>query len=71
MKDKSEPQSVHWIPGVTVDLSKSSSREVTMLAVSHLSTGRYRCEVSGLAPIFATDTKYADMMVIDAPMSGS
>ena len=70
VKDKLEPQSSHLTPGVTVDMSRSGPTLVTLLSVSHLTTGRFRCEVSGQAPMFATDTKYSDMTVVDAPDSG-
>ena len=30
----------------------------------------YRCEVSGEAPIFATDSKYGDMLVVVVPDQG-
>ena len=53
-----------------VDLQRSGSRSVTLTDVSGLTTGRFRCEVSGEAPMFATDTKYADLSVVTAPASG-
>ena len=68
--DKAVPQSVHPVPGITVDLARSSQSEVSLASVSSLTTGRFRCEVSGAAPVFPTDTKYADLLVVEAPHAG-
>ena len=68
--DKTEPRSVHWTPGVVVDTERSGPRDVILTSVNLASTGRYRCEVSGQAPMFATDTKFADLTVVQAPDSG-
>ena len=68
--DKAEPRAVHSTLGVTVDLQRSGSRSVALTDVSGLTTGRFRCEVSGEAPMFATDTRYADLTVVTAPVSG-
>ena len=54
--DKPSPQSVHPVPGVTVDLSGSSHTKVALKEVTSQTTGRFRCEVSGTAPVFPTDT---------------
>ena len=67
--DKAEPQSVHPVAGVTVDLAGSSRSTVSLLSVSRETTGGFRCEVSGAAPVFPTDTKYADLLVVEAPSS--
>ena len=68
--DKAEPRAVHSTLGVTVDLARSGSMSVGLSEVSALTTGRFRCEVSGEAPMFATDTKYSDLTVVSAPASG-
>ena len=68
--DKSQPVSVHPAPGVTVDLSRSGQTQVALVAVTLETTGRYRCEVSGQAPMFATDTRYSDLSVVTAPDTG-
>ena len=34
------------------------------------STGRYRCEVSEEGPMFATDSAYADLLVVVTPQNG-
>ena len=67
--DKAEPKSVHPVAGVTVDLAGSSQSRVSLVSVSRETTGRFRCEVSGAAPVFPTDTKYADLVVVEAPRS--
>ena len=67
--DKAEPQSVHPVAGLTVDLAGSSQSRVSLVSVSRETTGRFRCEVSGAAPVFPTDTKYADLLVVEAPRS--
>jgi len=38
--------------------------------LSQASTGRYRCEVSGEGPMFATDSAYADLLVVVVPQNG-
>ena len=65
--DKARPLAVHPAPGITVDTALSGPTAVALVAVSAASTGRYRCEVSGRAPMFATDTRYADLTVVTAP----
>ena len=40
---------------------------MTLLNVSLESTGRYRCEVSTEAPMFSSDSKYGDLLVIILP----
>ena len=68
--DKPRPQSVHPVAGITVDLSTSNQSQVSLLSVSRETTGRFRCEVSGAAPVFPTDTAYADLLVVEEPLSG-
>ena len=41
-----------------------------LTALSQASTGRYRCEVSEEGPMFATDSKYGDLLVVVVPQNG-
>ena len=43
---KVSPITIHNLPGINVELSKSSMNYVTLSPLSLDSTGRYRCEVS-------------------------
>jgi len=67
---KSEPISVHDLPGITVDIGKSSIYQVTLNHLTLASTGRYRCEVSEEGPMFATDSAFGDMLVVVVPSDG-
>jgi len=67
---KSEPISVHDLPGITVDIGKSSIYQVTLNHLTLGSTGRYRCEVSEEGPMFATDSSFGDMLVVVVPLDG-
>jgi len=63
----SPPMAVFSRPGVNIDTKLSNS---TLLHLSNLtvaSTGRYRCEVSTEAPMFSTESKYGDLLVIVLP----
>ncbi|XP_023321773.1 cell adhesion molecule 1 [Eurytemora carolleeae] len=64
------PITIHPLEGIHVDVSRSSSQSVYLLNLSLATTGRFRCEVSGEAPIFATDSKYGDMLVVVVPDQG-
>ena len=61
---------MHNLPGISVELSKSSMNYVTLSPLSLASTGRYRCEVSEEGPMFATDSKYGDLLVVVGPQGG-
>ena len=65
----SQPITVFPRPGVTIRENQSNATvlELTNLTVS--STGRYRCEVSTEAPVFRTESKYGDLLVIVLPSS--
>lgn len=65
-----DPITIHPLDGVHVDVSRSSAQSVHLYNLSIDSTGRYRCEVSGEAPIFPTDSKYGDMLVVLVPQHG-
>ncbi|CAH2108111.1 unnamed protein product [Euphydryas editha] len=62
----SEPTSYFHIPGVFVDVSRSSSMVVTLEHLTSDSGGRYKCEVSGEAPYFVTasDEKNIDIQLL-------
>ncbi|CAH2076168.1 unnamed protein product, partial [Iphiclides podalirius] len=57
-------------PGVMVDVGRSSNTVVTLVHLTRDSSGLYRCEVSGEAPLFATvyDEKYITIYLL--PESG-
>ena len=44
--------------------------QVFLKGLTQASTGRYRCEVSGEAPMFATDSAYGDLLVVVVPQNG-
>ena len=48
----------------------SDQQSVYLGRLSQASTGRYRCEVSGEGPMFATDSAYADLLVVVVPQNG-
>ncbi|XP_041631857.1 uncharacterized protein beat-IIIc isoform X2 [Drosophila kikkawai] len=64
------PAQTFLLPGVNVDLHNSSDAIVTLRNVNLLSTGRFRCEVSGEAPSFQTVTEHGDMVVVSLPDQG-
>ena len=41
-----------------------------LTALSQASTGRYRGGVSEEGPMFATDSKYGDLLVVVVPQNG-
>ncbi|XP_064109161.1 cell adhesion molecule 2-like [Macrobrachium nipponense] len=55
------------LPGVAVDTALSDERKVTLRTVSLQSSGKYKCEVSADAPSFHTESKSAEMLVVDLP----
>ncbi|XP_044262275.1 uncharacterized protein LOC123009820 [Tribolium madens] len=55
------------LPGINVDLSKSSPNEVVLRNVQPEVTGRYKCEVSSDSPNFYTFIVSGYMYVIDVP----
>ena len=61
---------MHNLPGISVELSKSSMNYVTLSPLGLASTGRYRCEVSEEGPMFATDSEYGDLLVVVVPQNG-
>ena len=67
---KLSPISVHNLPGINVEVTKSSMNYVTLSPLTLASTGRYRCEVSEEGPMFATDSAYGDLLVVVVPQEG-
>ncbi|XP_050346869.1 uncharacterized protein LOC126771156 [Nymphalis io] len=59
----SESTSYFYMPGVFVDVSRSSSTVVTLEHITQDSGGRYRCEVSGEAPYFVTVSEDKDINI--------
>ena len=45
----------------------SNESSITLVNTSLASTGRYRCEVSTEAPMFSTESKYGDLLVLVLP----
>ena len=70
VSDKEHPISVHPGPGLRVDMARSDQSQVSLVSVSPETTGRFRCEVSGQAPMFATDTAFTDLSVVTGPPMG-
>ncbi|XP_019760770.1 uncharacterized protein LOC109538124 [Dendroctonus ponderosae] len=59
---------VFAMPGIEVDLSKSTRNELVLRNVQPEVTGRYKCEVSSDAPNFYTKMDSGYMYVVDAPI---
>ena len=45
----------------------SNATSIKLVNTSLASTGRYRCEVSTEAPMFSTESKYGDLLVLVLP----
>ncbi|XP_011189969.2 uncharacterized protein LOC105216915 [Zeugodacus cucurbitae] len=58
------------LPGVNVDVRNSSDTKVTLRRVTLMSTGLYKCEVSGEAPAFNTVSESETMTVVMTPNHG-
>ncbi|CAH1118816.1 unnamed protein product [Phaedon cochleariae] len=56
------------LPGIMVDMQKSSSNKVVLKNVQLEVSGRYKCEVSSDAPNFYTYMESGYMYVIDVPV---
>ncbi|XP_071537778.1 uncharacterized protein [Panulirus ornatus] len=63
------PIQVFDLPGVHVDMAKSSDRKVTLKEVSLKTSGKYKCEVSAEAPSFHTDSGAGELLVVHTPES--
>eukprot|EP00093_Oithona_nana_P002116 02116.XXX_19023_33521_1 [CDS] Oithona nana genome sequencing. len=56
--------------GINVDKSQSSEEEILLRSVDLDTTGLYRCEISGEAPLFQTASREAVLAVVDLPDEG-
>ncbi|XP_074033571.1 uncharacterized protein [Leptinotarsa decemlineata] len=56
------------LPGINVDLTKSTPNKLVLKNVQAEATGRYKCEVSSDAPNFYTFMQSGYMYVIDVPV---
>lgn len=64
------PMTVYVREGVEVDKNRSNERSVTLTNLVQSTTGRYRCEVSTEGPMFATVSKFGDLLVVVTPKKG-
>lgn len=64
---KPQPYSTFDVDGIRVNISKSSTHDVTLVNVSRILTGTYKCEVSAGSPSYHTLIERAKMEVVDAP----
>uniref|UniRef100_T1GXX5 Ig-like domain-containing protein n=1 Tax=Megaselia scalaris TaxID=36166 RepID=T1GXX5_MEGSC len=55
------PAQVFKLPGVHVVLGNSTDSIVSLRGVDLVSSGRYKCEVSGEAPLFQTVSDHGSM----------
>ncbi|CAH2076190.1 unnamed protein product, partial [Iphiclides podalirius] len=65
-----EPHRRFYLPGVEVESSDALGSNLSLSAVTLLTGGRYRCEVSGEGPLFPTVSDHADMIVVVLPEYG-
>jgi hypothetical protein len=56
--------------GINVDESESTETEIVLRSVDLATTGQFRCEVSGEAPLFQTAFEEAYLVVVDLPDDG-
>merc|ERR1711976_624836 len=61
------PMAVFTRPGVSIGTEQSNATLLHLTNLTVASTGRYRCEVSTEAPMFSTESKYGDLLVIVLP----
>jgi len=57
-------------PGIYVDEYKSTESRIVLWKVDLYTSGMFRCEVSGEAPLFQTATSSNVLIVVDLPDSG-
>ncbi|XP_038218115.1 uncharacterized protein LOC119836740 [Zerene cesonia] len=55
---------------IKVDVARSDQNRVVLREVDRTLTGEYQCEVSADAPLFHTDIKAAEMVVVEPPFIG-
>ncbi|XP_026750925.2 uncharacterized protein LOC113511500 [Galleria mellonella] len=53
---------------IKVDVAASDQNRVVLTQVDRTLTGEYQCEVSADAPLFHTDIKAAEMVVVEPPL---
>ncbi|XP_046972789.1 uncharacterized protein LOC124539435 [Vanessa cardui] len=53
---------------IKVDVAASDQNRVVLTEVDRTLTGEYQCEVSADAPLFHTDIKSAEMVVVEPPL---
>lgn len=56
--------------GINVDTDQSTEEEILLRSVDLDTTGQYRCEISGEAPLFQTAFREAVLAVVDLPDDG-
>ncbi|KAJ2938719.1 hypothetical protein O0L34_g3329 [Tuta absoluta] len=54
---------------IKVDVAQSDANRVVLTEVDRTLTGEYQCEVSADAPLFHTDIKSAEMVVVEPPLT--
>ncbi|XP_063394012.1 uncharacterized protein LOC134679095 [Cydia fagiglandana] len=54
---------------IKVDVAGSDANRVILTEVDRTLTGEYQCEVSADAPLFHTDIKAAEMVVVEPPLT--
>ena len=59
----------HWDSPLS-QTDRSGQGRVLLTNISQATTGRFRCEVSEEGPMFATDTAFADLLVVVLPREG-
>jgi len=57
-------------PGIDVDDHRSTETTIHLRNVDLRTTGQYRCEVSGEAPLFLTAARDAILIIVDLPDEG-
>ncbi|XP_026316210.1 uncharacterized protein LOC113227486 [Hyposmocoma kahamanoa] len=55
---------------IKVDVASSDQNRVVLREVDRTLTGEYQCEVSADAPLFHTDIKAGEMVVVEPPLQG-
>ncbi|KAF2368891.1 Immunoglobulin V-set domain [Trinorchestia longiramus] len=64
-----ETKTTFEVPGLQVDISKSSVGKVKLVALQLAASGSYRCEVITEAPQFFTQFGEGNMTIVDLPVS--
>ncbi|XP_077287199.1 uncharacterized protein LOC143911969 [Arctopsyche grandis] len=64
------PAQIFETPGVDIDIENCTETSVAFGPLTYISSGKYRCEISGEAPIFQTVSHYRDLTVVTMPNDG-